>query len=105
MKRSAPVKPPIPERFEVEVFGNPHDRIEALRNKPSVWNGVANVERYRITVERVDEDPAVIHQRILELWDTSDNMHHVGPLRAAATKHGLDLSLHDYRGSRRPRKS
>ena len=61
------------------------------QDKPSCWKGSVRVRLYRITVERVEESPEVIGQRIQDLWDACDNHHHVSPLRAAAKAIGLEL--------------
>jgi hypothetical protein len=59
---------------------------------PSCFNGTALVERFRITIERITEQPEAVQARIIELWEACDNMHHAKPLREAAEKWGLDLT-------------
>jgi hypothetical protein len=53
----------------------------------------------------MDEPAEVIHQRLIDLWATSDNIHHIDPLVDEAERHGLDLHTCGVsRGSCRPRK-
>lgn len=73
------------------------------QNKPSVWNGVVYVEKYRVTITRVDEPKEVIHARLQELWDECDNHHHWDPLRVAAKKFGYELQGEP--GSKRKRRT
>lgn len=61
------------------------------QSHPSVFNGQVSVERYRITVERIEERPAVIHERLQRLWEESNNHHEWHPLKAAAAAHGYEL--------------
>ena len=77
--------------------------IGADGDKPSCFNGFVNVHRWRITVEMIDEPVEVIQGRIKELWETSNNSHHIGPLKTVATAYGLELSIGTF-GCRRPRK-
>lgn len=75
-------------------------RAEALEefggNVPQVGNGRVSVERFRITIEKVDEPPEVIHERIRKLWRTTSNHHHYDPLKHAAAKFGLDLDSKEF---------
>lgn len=69
---------------------------------PSVFNGIVNIVKYRITVEIIEEPTEIIHARLEDLWRKSDNYHHHGPLQEAA-------KIHNYLftgafGSNRPKK-
>lgn len=62
------------------------------RDKPSAFNGMVSVVKYRVTVERIEEPVEVIRARIQRLWDECDNHHQWAPLRAAAAQVGLTLN-------------
>jgi len=66
--------------------------LNALKSdKPTCFNGVVNVVKYKVTVEVIEEPIEVIHARLQELWDKSDNHHHYDPIKQAAAKHGYEL--------------
>lgn len=58
---------------------------------PSCWNGIVRVEKYRVTLEKLEEPADVIRARLQKMWDECDNHHHRGPLMRAGLKHGIDL--------------
>jgi hypothetical protein len=95
------------DRFPVTVetfreLGS-YEIVGLEQTAPSCCNGYVWVEKYRITVERVEEPVEVIHARIIELWETCNNpIHYAHPLRQVAEKWGLDLSKYQL-GSRRKR--
>lgn len=94
MSRRKPVPPPpeYPKSFETfTVPGYWLGQMQQGKNEPSCFNGVVHVRRYRITAEVIDEPQAVIAARIQALWDTCDNMHHIGPLRDYAAAIGYEL--------------
>lgn len=62
------------------------------QDTPFCWNGIVGVERYRITVEKIEEQPEIIHERIKKLWRESRNHHDRTPLLRAAAKFGCELS-------------
>ncbi len=76
------------------VMGKPRARaVELLgSDEPACGNGKVTVERYKITIEKVDEDEEVIKERLIKLWKECDNWHRWEPLKAAADKYGLDLN-------------
>lgn len=67
--------------------------------EPSAFNGVVRVEKYRVTIEKVEEPVEVIQQRLEELWATCDNHHHWMPLQNMAKK--FNYSFKSERGSKR----
>ena len=84
---------PKPTRIEFETF-RPVDSYwvgQLRQDKPSCFNGVIEVRKYRVVVELVDEPLEVIGARLQELWDTCDNWHHHEPLRFVAKKLGWEL--------------
>lgn len=60
--------------------------------EPSCFNGCVSVEKYRITIERIDEDREVICARLEKLWRESDNHHDLQPLRAKAAKYRYEFT-------------
>lgn len=94
-----------PDREVVEVFGFPRYFVQGLRTsrsrEPSCFNGEVAFERYRVTVERIEEPDEVLVARLVDLWETSDNIHDAPPLQKAAK--WLGASLTTGRGSRRER--
>lgn len=77
----------------IETFRNPIDYRphQWEQNGPSVFNGIVEVRKYRVTVELIDEPDDVIRNRIQKLWDECENHHHWQPLKAIAKKYGLEL--------------
>lgn len=64
----------------------------ALLSKPSCFNGMVNVRRFKVTVELIDEPKEVIAERLEALWRSSDNCHDRDPLKAAAEGIGYDFT-------------
>ena len=58
---------------------------------PGCFNGGVRVEKFRVTIEKVDEPKEETQRRILELWETTDNIHHWGLLKEEAKRLGLVL--------------
>lgn len=104
-----PKKPEPPKPFKQEVFTFTKTDLEhplcGVRpdDTPSCFNGIVCVRKYRLTVELVDEPIEVIHERLLDLWETCDNHHHWGPLQREASRYGLELP-DERRGIRQPEK-
>lgn len=61
------------------------------QDNPSCFNGMVRVVKYKVTIEEVPETDETIRDRIQELWDKCDNIHHRAPLRKVAAKYGLEL--------------
>ena len=87
---------------ELETFRTPDDYSlqQLVHDEPSCFNGIVSVKRYRVTVEEIAEPDEVIVARLKKLWEECNNQHHMGPLRAAAKKYGVDLEYKDYGRSR-----
>ncbi|MEA3225086.1 MAG: hypothetical protein U9Q07_03985 [Planctomycetota bacterium] len=71
---------------------------------PGCFNGEVRVEKFRVIIEKVDEPKEETQRRILELWETSDNIHTWEPLRKEAERLGLVLPQRRLakRGGERP---
>ena len=76
-----------------ETFRNVgHYEISNLTtDKPTSFNGDVRIKKYRITIEEVIESQEVYEQRVQELWDKCDNMHHFRPIQNTAKKIGYEL--------------
>lgn len=102
---SAKFKRPADEEFvSFEVFSFPHYALTSLRDhraQPFCFNGMVGFERYRVTVERIKESPDILFERLVELWETSDNFHDAESLKEAAKRLGRSFSASF--GSRRER--
>lgn len=68
------------------------------RDKPSCFNGIVNIHRYKITVELIEEPQEVLENRLQELWDNSKNYHDYEPLQAMAKK--IKYELKNKRGNK-----
>lgn len=76
-----------------EGFGDPtyYARKVLHQREPSCGNGVVDIYRFRVTVERIEDPVEVLKARLLKLWRETDNHHHWTPLKAAAAKLGYEL--------------
>lgn len=101
--KKKPLPQPDPYPIVIEQFSRPHISECDAWTRPSCFNGIVNVHRYRITIEKLDEPIDVIRERISRLWEESDNFHHRGPLRVEAAKVGLTLDA-DRLGKKKPAK-
>jgi hypothetical protein len=93
------------EREVLEIYGRPAHAIQYLkagsRVLPFCFNDEVGFERYRVTIEKIEEDADTLFSRLVELWETCDNFHHWGPLRKAAEQIGRKFTTEP--GCRRPR--
>lgn len=90
MKSKKTVKTKKPEyRVVVETFRPPLWEMERdVQKEPSAFNGNVRVEKYRITIEKIEEPIEVIHERLEKLWRECDNWHHWTPLENTAKRFG-----------------
>ncbi len=74
----------------VETFMPINDwEISRMRQEqPSAFNSMVRVERFRVTVEKIEEPIEVIQARLEKLWVDSDNHHYYNPLKDMALKLG-----------------
>lgn len=97
--------PKVPDRVVVETFGFPGYLVRNLetsnRRAPFCFNEEVGFERYRVTVERVEEDVDTLFARLVDLWETTDNHHYWEPLKDAAKRLGRTFETRP--GCRRPR--
>lgn len=87
----------------IETFRSVGDfEMRGMENKePSCFNSCVEVDKYRITVEKVEEAKEVIWARLEKLWVTADNHHNYQPLKQAAKSYGY--SFKGEFGSKRPK--
>lgn len=64
---------------------------QLTQREPSCFNGMVRVEKYRVTVEKVQEPVEAIRSRLQKMWEECDNHHHREPLARAGLKYGIDL--------------
>lgn len=78
---------------KIETFRNPEGYwLNQLINKePSCFNGSVNVEKYEITIVKIEEPKEVYKERLQKLWDECDNHHHWAPLKIKAKQLGVEL--------------
>lgn len=104
-KRINTRKPPGPaESQSFESFMEPGWSFRLLHhphNKPSTFNGVVRVRKYRYSVEPVEEPVEAIHERLRKLWAECDNYHLRFPLQVKAKEYGLVLDPNEYGKARK----
>lgn len=98
-KETAPPPPAYPKIFETFKEIGTWESIGWVDSEPSAFNGWVRVERYRITVEKIEEPIEVIHQRLEQLWLECDNWHHWEPLLNKARQ--FNYSFKGERGSQK----
>ena len=79
--------------FSFETFREimKHDENNLTSKNPTCFNGWVKVKKYKVTVELINEPKEVLEQRLQELWDNCDNMHHWQPLKKVAGELGYIL--------------
>lgn len=84
----APAAPKVDAYPKVfDHYGDPRWMLRNAGNQPSCFNGVVDIERYQIRVEKIDEPDEVIEARLKRLWRTTERNHHVWhPMRAYAMR-------------------
>lgn len=86
---------PAKNRYEPEVletFMPPHHVISQLkRDEPACFNGMVHVERYRITVELIEEPKEVIEARLRALMAKATRIDPKREILAEAKRLGIKL--------------
>jgi hypothetical protein len=96
MRKKNKNKPPeIPTSGEIETFSHPSYQLGQLawHNKPSAFNGVVTIRKYKVRYELIDEPIEVLRERVQKLWNECDNHHEWTPLKIAAAKLGMELNF------------
>lgn len=82
-------------------FGD-YDVRGMTKPEPSCFNGMINVEKYKITIEKIKEPAEVVCARIQKLWDENDNMHNWACIQHKAKEYSYELK--GMGGSKRKKK-
>lgn len=61
------------------------------KEEPFCFNGFVSIEKYTITIEKVEEPKEVYRERLQKLWDECDNHHNWVPLKGKAKSLGIEL--------------
>jgi hypothetical protein len=70
----------------------------ASQDKPSCFNGMVKIKKYKVTKELIQEPIEVLQERLQSLWDHSNNYHDHLPLANMAKS--LNYELKGERGSK-----
>jgi len=89
-RASGTVEPLVRHTFETFRDIGPYELGNLQQKKPSCFNGVVCVRKYRVTVELVDEPVEVLRERVQALWDSCNNHHHWEPLQWIANTLGME---------------
>ena len=78
---------------KIETFRNlkGYTLTELIQKEPSCFNGEVKVEKYEVTLVKIEEPKEVYKERLQKLWDECDNHHHWKPLEAKAFELGIEL--------------
>ena len=81
------------ETIVFETFKNMGGYEQSImeRNKPSCFNGFVSIEKFKVTIEKVEEPKEVLAERLEELWASSHNGHDIDPLKAKAAEIGYEI--------------
>lgn len=75
-----------------ETYGDPQDQIQrVMKEEPHVFNGIVRVERYRVTIERIEEPQEALQARLIELLDQPGHIDKNKRVRQEAKRLGVTL--------------
>ena len=77
----------------IETFRNPEGYWlnQIKQDEVSSFNGIIEIEKYKVTIEKIEEPIEILQQRIQYLWDNFDNYHHFEPIKKMAEKLNYEL--------------
>lgn len=84
----------IPDKVVIETFRDMRGSYylgNMIEKEPSCFNSNVSVRKYRITIELIDEPVEVIQERLKQLWEKCDNIHHWAPLQYMGKKYEIEL--------------
>lgn len=92
---------PEPTTISFETFSKieSYNISNLTKENPTCFNGDIRIEKYKVTIEKIDEPKEVYAERLQKMWDECDNHHHVQPLLNTAKQFGIELL--GERGSKR----
>lgn len=64
--------------------------------QPSCVNGSLNIEKYRITIEKIDEPKQIIKDRLRLLLRKCKNFHHYEAFQKKAKKLNIKINMNEY---------
>ena len=64
---------------------------QLTKKEPSCFNGMVDIEKYKVTIEKIEESKEVYRERLQKMWDECDNHHNWNPLKAKAEQMGIEL--------------
>lgn len=81
------------KKTTIETFRNPDGYWlnQIKQDEVSSFNGRIEIEKYRVTVEKIEEPIEVLQQRIQYLWDVCNNHHDAKAIRERAKKLNYEL--------------
>ncbi len=62
-----------------------------VQEKPDCFNMKVSIEKFKVTVKKVDEPIEILTERLQKLWEESDNYHHYHPLMKTTKRLGVKL--------------
>ena len=64
-------------KIELEFYsdGLPNWVLQQFKKEPSSFNGMINVQKYKLTIELVEEPKEIIIERIKKLYEEETNWH------------------------------
>jgi hypothetical protein len=81
-----------PEPVVIETFTDIKRLVrQATQDEPSHLNNEIQVQRYRVTIELIEEPDEVIRDRLLALYDQRGHVDKYRAIRAEAKRLGIDL--------------
>lgn len=76
----------------LETFRPPHHEVARLKsNEPACFNGMVHVQRYRVTVELIEEPAHVLEERLRALLATAKRVDSKREILAEAKRLGITL--------------
>lgn len=61
------------------------------QEKADCFNGLVSIKKYKVTIELIEEPKDVLSERLQELWDLCNNIHHWNTLKQSAKEIGYEL--------------
>ena len=85
-------KPEYPMSIETFRHVGDYELSNLCKSEPSCFNSYVGVEKFRITIEKIEESTEVYAARLQKLWDECDNHHDWMPLKNKAKQLGITLT-------------
>jgi hypothetical protein len=71
-------KKEVMEKIEFETFRKvgAYEIGGLTKKEPSCFNSQLRIEKYKVTIEKIEEPIEVLQNRLQEIWGNCDNHHH-----------------------------